>query len=191
MNRQRQSDRPDRAIVSGLVRPRRASQRGVTMVELLASTAISGVILGMAAPSFVESVRINRTRSATQHLSTLLNEARTEAMKRNLPVLVCPSSTGTSCLSTVTAASWAGQVLVCYDADNDGACDTSTTAAPNPIRVRSALDAGVQLTGPTAVVRFNGLGAVATGVSYSVSTGTGVSQSSSIAVAASGAVRAY
>jgi type IV fimbrial biogenesis protein FimT len=192
MNNVRQRTRSALACVArSLTRPRRAAQRGVTLVEVLATTGISAVVLGMAAPSFLDSVRINQARGATQNLSSLLNEARTEAMKRNVPVLVCPSSDGTSCLSSVTAASWAGQTIVCYDAGGDNSCDASTSAAPNPVRVRSAVDAKVQLTGPTSVVRFNGLGAVASSVSFAVSAGNGVAQSSTITVAASGAVRAY
>jgi type IV fimbrial biogenesis protein FimT len=161
------------------------------MVEVMATAAISAIVLGMAAPSFNDSMRTNRARSAAQHLSGLLSEARTEAVKRNIPVLVCPSSDGASCMTSPTATSWTGLTIVCYDADGNGACDASTAAAPNPIRVRSAVDASVQLTGPAAVVRFNGMGAVTNGASFSLSTGDKAAQSSTITVASTGAVRAY
>jgi len=191
MSIERQSDRPAHAAAHGMVRPGLRSQRGVTVIELLATTAISAVILGVAAPNFVESVRVNRARSAAQHLTGLLNEARTEAIKRNVPVLVCPSSNGTSCLSPVTATSWTGLTIACYDVNGDGACDTSSTTAPNPIRVRGQVDASVTLSGPTAVIRFNGLGALASSVSFSLSAGAAAGQSSTISVAAAGVVRAY
>lgn len=169
----------------------RRRQRGVTLIEVMATTAISAIVLGMAAPSFVDSVRTNRTRSVSQQLSGLINEARVEATKRNMPVLVCPSSNGTSCMSPPTASSWAGLTIVCYDANGDNACDASTTEAPNPIRVRAAVDPSVAVAGPTAIVRFNGMGATASATSFSVSTGTKSDQSSSITLATTGAVRAY
>jgi len=171
--------------------PRRR-QRGVTMVEVMATTAISAVILGAAAPSFTDSIRVNRARAATQQLTALLNDARTEATKRNIPVLVCPSMNGTSCMPSWLAQAWRLRtILVCYDADGNGDCDASTTDAPNPIRTRAPVDSTITVTGPTAAVRFNGMGATASSVSTSVSTGDGAQQSSTITVATTGAVRAY
>jgi len=166
-------------------------QRGVTMIELLITMAIAAIVLGLAAPNFLESMRANRARSAGQQLATLLNEARTEALKRNLPVLVCPSNDGATCLSTPTAAAWAGTVIACYDADGNGACDTSTLAAPNPIRVLNRANTMVQVSGPTSVIRFNGMGAIANGFSFAVSAGTASNQHSTIALATTGAVRQY
>lgn len=167
-------------------------QRGVTLVELMATTAISAIILGAAAPSLVDSIRVNRTRSTVQQLTGLLNDARAEATKRNVPVLVCPSTNGTSCMSLWLAQAWRLRtIIVCYDADGDGACDASTSAAPNPIRTRAPVDSSITVTGPLAAVRFNGMGATASSVSFSVSTGEGSAQSSSITVATTGAVRTY
>lgn len=171
--------------------PGRRAQRGVTLVEVMATTTITAIILGMAAPSFLDMMRANKARGAAQQLSALLNEARNEAMKRNVPVLVCPSNDGSSCLSSPSATSWVGTTIVCYDVDGNGACDTSTTAAPNPIRVRSRVADNVQLSGPTAAVRFNGMGAVTSSATFQLSTGTGASQSSTISIASTGTVRAY
>lgn len=164
-------------------------QRGVTLVEVMATTAISAIILGTAAPSFVELLRVNRVRSAVQQLTGLLNDARSEATRRNISVLVCPSSDGTSCMSKVQASSWAGRTIACYDGDGDGACDASTLTAPNPIRVRAEVDSKVALTGPAAAVRFNSVGATASSVSFSVSAGAGPAQSALINLATTGAFR--
>lgn len=191
MNNERQPERVVPAAAQGALRPRLNSQRGVTMVEVLATMAISAVVLGLAAPNLTDAMRTNRARTASQQLIGLLNDARSEAVKRNIPVLVCPSNDGATCLSTPTAASWIGLTIACYDADANGGCDTSTLTAPNPIRVRSQVDPMVQLSGPAAVVRFNGLGATASTVSFSLSTGAQASQSSTITVATTGAVRTY
>jgi type IV fimbrial biogenesis protein FimT len=78
--------------------------------------------------------------------------ARGEAIKRNAWMLVCARDVATDTCATGT--NWSNGWLVCYDVNNDGACDTGTTANPNPVRVRRALDA-MTLTGPNAVVRFN------------------------------------
>jgi hypothetical protein len=55
--------------------------------------------------------------------------------------------------------------------------------------VRAAVDASVTLSGPASVVRFNGAGATADVVTFSISAGTGQAQSSAITVATTGAVR--
>jgi type IV fimbrial biogenesis protein FimT len=164
-------------------------QRGVTMVELMTTIAIAAVLLGSAAPSFVDSIRANRAVSAAQQMTGLLREARSEAMSRNVPVIVCPSADGVACVAPVRTSSWAGRTIVCRDGDGDGACDASTSEAPNPVRVRAAVDASVTLSGPASVVRFNGVGATSHVVTFSISAGTGQAQSSAITVATTGAVR--
>ena len=191
MNSERQAGRVAPAAAHRALRRSPTSQRGVTLVEVLSTMAISAVVLGLAAPSLTDAMRTNRARTASQQLIGLLNDARSEAVKRNIPVLVCPSNDGATCLSTPTATSWVGLTIACYDVDGNGSCDTSTVTAPNPIRVRSQVDPMVQLSGPAAVVRFNGLGATASTVNFSLSTGAQASQSSTITVATTGAVRVY
>jgi type IV fimbrial biogenesis protein FimT len=185
MSNAQQSERPAPA----LARPRPASQRGLTMVEVMVTLAISAVLVGVAAPSLADLMHADRVRSASLELWGLLTEARAEAVKRNAPVLVCPSNDGASCLPSPTANSWSGIKIACYDVDGNGQCDASAAGSPNPIRVRNAPDRSVQLYGPTSVVRFNGPGTAAHGVTFTLTAGSGGSKSSTIVVTATGSVR--
>jgi len=155
----------------------------------MVTTAISAILLGVAAPSFVDVVQATRTRSEAQELWALLNRARAEAVRRNVAVLVCPSNDGASCASAPTAGSWSGTRIACYDADGNGDCDASTAASPNPIRVRNAADASVEVSGPAAAVRFNGHGTAAGSASFTLRARADGSASTTLAVARIGAVR--
>jgi len=173
----------------GFGRTRLRSQRGLTLVEVMTATVISAILLGVAAPSFSDVMSTARVRSEALELWALLNRARAEAIRRNVPVLVCPSNDGTSCLSPPVTHSWSGTKIACYDADSNGECDAPTPDAANPIRVRNAADASVQLIGPASSVRFNGHGTAAGSVNFTLTTAVGGSKSSTVAVAAMGAVR--
>jgi type IV fimbrial biogenesis protein FimT len=140
----------------------RSRQSGLTMVELMVVISIAAILLGLGAPSLSALVNKTRLNSAASLLANDLNLARSEAVKRNARMLVCPpNGTGTDCQTV--SPSWTAGWLVCIDANSDGACDTSTAAAPNPLMLRPALESNLTLTAldtastPAAVtqVRFN------------------------------------
>ena len=129
--------------------------KGVSLIELLVTIGIIAVLAALAAPSFSAFLDSTRLASATNLLIADLNRARSEAIKRNRRVLVCVSNaTGTDCATTTA---WAAGWLVCADADNNGACDASTSADPNPLSVRPAISGTLVISTTTAAasVRFN------------------------------------
>jgi type IV fimbrial biogenesis protein FimT len=104
-----------------------------------------------------EFMRANRLSAMARQLDADLLVARREAIKRNARVLVCPVGTvAGKCGSGTTT--WANGWLVCYDADQSGDCDDTTTANPNPIRHHGAIEPTLTLTGPAGVARFNANG---------------------------------
>jgi prepilin-type N-terminal cleavage/methylation domain-containing protein len=140
----------------------RQSQIGVTMIELLFVVTIAAILAMVAAPSFAEFINSTRQNSAFSQLTSDLNRARNEAIKRNSWVLVCArDSAGTDC---GTSTNWQNGWLVCYDKDADGSCDTDDIANnPNPLVIRRALNANLTLIGSAASVRFNPNGTQGTG----------------------------
>jgi type IV fimbrial biogenesis protein FimT len=71
----------------------------------MATVAILGVLLGLGVPAFNDMVRNNRVVADTNKLVVALSSARSEAVRRGLPVAVCPTNTAQSaCVST---ANWA------------------------------------------------------------------------------------
>ena len=130
--------------------------RGFTVLELMIAVAIVAIMTAIAAPSMMDFVRTNRLSTAARQLDADILLARREAIKRNARVLVCVAGTTANTCGSGTA--WANGWLVCYDNDQDGACDTSASTNPNPIRQHGKLDSSLTLTGPSTAARFNANG---------------------------------
>ncbi|MFC4260134.1 GspH/FimT family pseudopilin [Marinobacter lacisalsi] len=66
----------------------RERSSGFTMIELLITIAILGIILAFAVPSFQTMIENNRVTSQANSLLSAVNHARTEAIKRGVVVSV-------------------------------------------------------------------------------------------------------
>lgn len=75
-------------------------QRGFTLVELLVTIAVAGILLAIAVPNFRTFLQDSRAISQANLLVQALNVARSEAIKRDVPIDVCPSANGTTCGGT-------------------------------------------------------------------------------------------
>ncbi len=74
-----------------------APAAGLSLVELLVVLIISGFLLGSVVPSFYKLIQETRLRSAVEHLMSGLQLARSEAIKRNITTVLCPSPDGEEC----------------------------------------------------------------------------------------------
>ena len=126
--------------------------KGFTLTELLIVVAIISILATITAPSFSDFIDNTRLTSTMTQLTSDLNRARSEAIKRNSWVLVCARSSNTAC-----GTNWGNGWLICQDSTNDGTnnCDSGTAANPNPIVVHQAINANFTLTGSAASMRFN------------------------------------
>lgn len=77
--------------------PPSARPDGFTLIEMMVTVIVLGVVVALAAPSFTESVRRNRMVTAANELSAALQTARMEAIRRNARVELCPTTDGGSC----------------------------------------------------------------------------------------------
>lgn len=82
----------------------RASQRGVTMIELLIGIAVASIVMALAVPSFREASRNAGIRSATIDLVAALNAARAQAVNFRTPISVQP----------IDGANWNSGYLIDY-----------------------------------------------------------------------------
>ena len=72
--------------------PRRIAQAGVTIIELVIVVAVGAVLAAIAIPGLRDTLNTTRQTTALGLLMSDLNQARNEAIKRNVRILVCASN---------------------------------------------------------------------------------------------------
>lgn len=84
---------------------------GFTLVELMVTIAVLAILLAIGIPAFASLIAANRLTSATNELVASLQTARTEAIRRNTRITVCPAApTATAC-----SGSWRDGWIVFLD----------------------------------------------------------------------------
>lgn len=71
--------------------------RGFTLPELMITLVILGILVSVGVPTFLEATLSSRLGSVANNLVLSVHLARSEAIKRNVTVRLCPSTNGTSC----------------------------------------------------------------------------------------------
>ncbi len=88
---------------------------GFTLLELMVTIAVVGVLLTVGVPSLRTFMQGNQLISSTNELLSALHIARSEAIKSNGRVTICESSNGTSCANSGTG-DWKDGWIVFIDA---------------------------------------------------------------------------
>jgi type IV fimbrial biogenesis protein FimT len=78
----------------------RSKGAGFTLIELMIVLAIMGVILSLALPGFSEITLSTKLKAYANELVASAYLARSEAIKRNVPMTLCASDDGASCASS-------------------------------------------------------------------------------------------
>lgn len=73
------------------------SNRGFTLIELVATVAIVGILAGVGAPSMAEFAERQRASAAVGTLMSQMALARTAAITHNRRTVLCPSPDGRHC----------------------------------------------------------------------------------------------
>jgi type IV fimbrial biogenesis protein FimT len=85
--------------------PRR--ERGFTIIELMVTIAIAGVLVAMAVPAMQNLVAGNAVAAQTEELVAAMHFARAEAIKRASPVTICRTTAATpDACSTDDTGTW-------------------------------------------------------------------------------------
>lgn len=90
-------------------------QRGFGMVETMITIGIALILLSIAAPDMGALVRENRVKTAAEDFVSAIVLARTEAIKRGTPVIMCRTGNSGAASSS----------LACRAATQDGAPNAS------------------------------------------------------------------
>lgn len=124
---------------------------GFTLVELLVTTAVLGILLAIAVPSYQQFILNSRMTTQANEFLTMLSFTRAEAVKRNTRVTMCKSSNGTGCSVTAElTASWQPGWIVFVDGATAGIIDGTDTI----LRVQGALTGGSTLVGDANLINF-------------------------------------
>lgn len=129
------------------------SERGFTLLELLITVAVLAIVLAIGVPSFADMIRNNRLASESNELVTSITLARSEALKRGIPVSVCPRSGATCADSTDWSNGW---LVFTDDLAPTGALNAPTDAV---LLSSSANDSGVSITSDKKSVTYTSTGA--------------------------------
>lgn len=116
---------------------------GFTLIELMISIAIVAILLAMAVPSFQSLLRSRELAAETGRVRTALSFARNEAITRKQHVVVCPSSTGTSCAAS---NSWSSGWMIFVDINENGLRSTTTSDGEIILRVQGVPEGQVRIT---------------------------------------------
>lgn len=147
------------------------NQQGFTLIELIVTMAILAILLVVGVPSFRSMIEGNRIAAASNDLVTGLQLARSEAIKRGIPVVLCASSDQATCAATpVWINGWVAR--------------SQAVAIDPPFRVWPAVRAGITISN-LGGVEFNGLGAASATRCFNVTLG---SSQRSVTVGAAGRI---
>jgi type IV fimbrial biogenesis protein FimT len=102
--------------------PKKATQNhdvtanGFTLIEMLVAVLIVGVLLLVAAPGFSDLISNNRMVSEVYVMRATLSHARSEALARRAPVVVCPTTDGLACADS---NDWSSGYMTFVDTDDN------------------------------------------------------------------------
>lgn len=128
-----------------------AQQAGVTLVEMMTVMAIMAILLAIGVPSYKYVTSSNRMYNEAGELLGDLQFARAEATRQGLPVTVCISSDGATCLSSATT--WNQGWIVFLDKNGDQTVESGDAV----LRIQSSFTGSDTLTDSAslAAVTFN------------------------------------
>jgi type IV fimbrial biogenesis protein FimT len=117
--------------------------KGFTLVELMVTLVVAGILLTMAIPSFRKTIWNNRLTAQANEFVTALNFARSEAIKRGGRVTICISSNSTESTSTCDPnVNWERGWIIFVDTSTFGTRQTSELI----LRAHEGLSGGNTLT---------------------------------------------
>lgn len=99
----------------------RVNERGFTLIELMVTLAIAAIVITQGIPAFTNTVQNSRISTNTNDLVADINIARSEAISRNVAVILCrsddPRLAGAGCDG---AGAWTSGWMVFADDDGSG-----------------------------------------------------------------------
>ena len=95
---------------------------GFTIIELMLTIAVAAVILSIGVPSFQALIERNQLTSGINQFISSMSLARSEAIRRNQRVAICPSSNGETCSGEQYENGW----IIYVDRNSNDSRETGT-----------------------------------------------------------------
>ncbi len=93
-----------------------ARQDAFTLFDLIVALAVAGLLAGIGIPAFDNTVLNARQRAAVNAFVVSSHLARSHAVRRNLPVVICPGAGNSPC---ARPADWNAGWVVFVNSDAD------------------------------------------------------------------------
>lgn len=110
------------------------TQRGLTLIELMVTLAVAGIIIAVAVPNFRAMVQSNRASGHTNDFVVAVSYARSEALRRGGNIRLCSSSDQQTCTGE---RDWAVGWVV-RDVDEDELLRTWPERSGDPTMVEAS-----------------------------------------------------
>ena len=130
-----------------------APPRGVTLIELMVTLAVAGIVVALGAPSFLRTLARHAIAAQAEELQDAVRVGRNEAMKRSGPVVLCRTDATNPGQCAGSGGSWQTWLLFA-DVARSGAF------AAGDALVRQHVDASSRMTVTSAAasIRFESTG---------------------------------
>ena len=129
-----------------MIQPTR--QTGFTLIEVIIVLAVSSIILSVAVPSFLNIIASNRVVTASNELITVLNLAKSEAVRGGKNTVLCKTENGSDCS---TEGQWNSGWILFSDSNDDHIIDDDERI----IRIQTEIDDSLNFTFRTGnYIRF-------------------------------------
>ena len=154
---------------------------GYTLMELIITLAIVSILAAVAVPNMQEFIKNERLTSQINTLISHLMLARSEAVKRNQPVILCTSSDGATCTGGDAEDGW----IVYVDVDSSG----SLSGGDELIKVQQALEGDLDLKNLNTVIYDSRGFSPTSNATFSLCDDRGVSHAKVLSISRTGRVR--
>lgn len=123
---------------------RHSRKSGFTLLELLVTIAIAGILIALAVPGFTSFIGSNRAEVQKSSFVNAINYARSEAVKRGVTIRITP----------LVASKWQGGWRIWSDVNNDAVLSATDTE----LQINPAFTGVATLTSAATGLAFDRFG---------------------------------